>query len=78
MLAIGHHISVHERLPQKRWRFTGAQLLPAGLVQTMAGTALGFAAYQSGILYIAIAIVAWAGSLYIYGRAWERLTEAAR
>ena len=71
MLTIGHHISVRERLPQKRWRFTGGELLPAGALQTLGSSALGYAAYQSGPLYIAIALVAWAVSLYIYGRAWD-------
>lgn len=71
MLAIGHHVSVRERLPQKRWRFTGGELLPAGALQTLGGSALGFAATQNGPLYIAIAVVAWAGSLYVYGRAWD-------
>jgi hypothetical protein len=71
MLAVGHHVSVRERLPQKRWRFSGAQLIPAGFLQTLGGSALGFAAYQSGLLYFAIALVAWAASLYVYGRAWD-------
>ncbi|HEX4231943.1 MAG TPA: hypothetical protein VHZ07_24970 [Bryobacteraceae bacterium] len=78
MLAIGHHISVRERLPQKRWRFTGGQLIPAGFLQTLGGSALGFAAYQRGFLYIAIAVVAWAGSLYLYGRAWDAEMESSK
>jgi hypothetical protein len=78
MLAIGHHISVRERLSQKRWRFTGGQLIPAGIVQTFGGSALGFAAYQNGFLYVALAVVVWAGSLYLYGRAWDNATEAAQ
>jgi hypothetical protein len=71
MLAIGHHISVRDRLPQKRWRFTGGQLIPAGFLQTLGGSALGLAAYQNGLLYVPIAVVAWAGSLYLYGHAWD-------
>jgi hypothetical protein len=78
MLAVGHHISVRERLPQRRWRFTGGQLLPAGAVQTFGGSALGFAAYQNGLLYFAIALVAWAGSLYLYGRAWDAHREGVQ
>jgi hypothetical protein len=75
-LAIGHHAAVRIPLPQKRWRFTGGTLFPAGVFQIFAGTALGIAAQRNGMLYFAVALACFVASLFGYGLLWDRLPSA--
>jgi len=71
-LAIGHHSSVLLELPHQRWRFTGGRLLPVGAVQALGGMALGFVEHERGIWVLAATAVGWAGSVWFYGRRWDR------
>ena len=71
-LAIGHHASVMTPAPQTRRRFTGGALFPTGFVQALCMTSAGVAAHRQSAWYFAASVVAWAGSLWYYGRAWEQ------
>jgi hypothetical protein len=70
-LTVGHHTSVLVRAPQQRWRFTGGRVL-AGVLQGFLGFLLGFAEVQRGFVVCALAFAAYAVSLWIYGRVWDR------
>ena len=76
-LAIGHHSSVLMSLPQQRWRFTAGRLWPVGVLQAVGGTALGFAEQQHGVIVLLFAAIAFSGSLYYYGRRWDRQARPA-
>jgi hypothetical protein len=67
-LAIGHHSSVVMRLPQKRWRFAGGRLLPAGALQVFVSVALGFSEMRRSPAAFFVAAGLYAISLFIYGR----------
>lgn len=70
-LAIGHHRSVMKPVPQVLWRFTSGMLFPDGAVQVVALFAVGMAARRIPLL-IAASLVAWIGSVVIYGWRWDR------
>lgn len=69
-LAIGRYPSVYLHAPQRRWRFTGGRVFP-GVVQGIAGGALGFGESQQGVLFLAAA-AAWLVSLYLFGNSLDR------
>jgi hypothetical protein len=71
-LAVGHHASVMTPAPQTRRRFTGGALFPTGFVQALCMTSAGVAAHRESAWYFGASVVAWSGSLWYYGRAWER------
>lgn len=72
-LVIGHRISVEEELPQRRWRFSGGQLAPTGLIQIVAVFVAGFGLRNSpDPRWLALATTAWLGSLWYYGRRLDR------
>ena len=71
-LAVGHHSSVLLYLPHERWRFTGGRLLPVGVLQALLGLGLGFAEIQHGIVVLITAVAGFLGSLFYYGRCWDR------
>lgn len=67
-LAVGHHSSVKLRLPQRRWRFAGGRLLPAGALQVLASVGLGVAEMRRGRAYLGCALGVYLVSLWFYGR----------
>lgn len=73
-LAMGHAPSVETPRPQTRWRFSSGGSLLFGFAQAIA---MGVAA--SGVAYSAwfflACVVAWAGSVWWYGRELERWFE---
>jgi hypothetical protein len=71
-LAVGHHRSVVTPIPQMRWRFTSGVLIPDGIVQTVVLFAVGNTATTLGLRMIVPCVVAWAASLFVYGRQWDR------
>jgi hypothetical protein len=71
-LAIGHHPSVLETLPQQRWRFTGGRVFVCAL-QSVGGTALGFASIDHGALLL-VAVAVWCVSVWYYGRRLDHQT----
>jgi hypothetical protein len=74
-LAVGHHASVRTPGAQQRWRFTGGTLFPAGLVQVVVMFGVGVGVHRAGTLYLALALAGYAGSLWFYGRDWDRTRE---
>ncbi|HLG98087.1 MAG TPA: hypothetical protein VKX49_17355 [Bryobacteraceae bacterium] len=71
-LAVGHHASVARPLPQTRWRFTGGTLWPDGFFQVFPLVAVGVATGRASIWYFGLAVAAYVGSLWYYGRQWDR------
>ncbi len=75
-LAIGHHSSVMLRLPQKRWRFAGGRLLPAGALQALLSIGLSFAEMRRGPAALLVALGLYLLSLAIYGIAFTRRSQS--
>ena len=71
-LAVGHHGSVLQPLPQARWRFTGGMLWPSGFFQVFPLVAVGVATGRSSLWYLGLALLAYLGSLWYYGRQWDK------
>jgi hypothetical protein len=73
-LAVGHHATVDHRRAQVRWRFSSGAPVAEGLVQcaliAMAGSSVGYSLWM-----LAPCAAAWAGSVWWYGRRWDRLGE---
>jgi len=66
-LAIGRYSSVNRRSPQYRWRFTGGHVM-VGVLQSVLGFGLGFAAHQASLAFLGIAAAAYCVSLYMEAR----------
>ena len=71
-LAVGHHASVLQPLPQARWRFTGGTLWPSGFFQVFPLVAVGVATGRASVWYLALALAAYLVSLWYYGRQWDK------
>jgi hypothetical protein len=71
-LAVGHSATVTGQKPQARWRFSAGAPLMEGLMQA-ALIAMAAAAVLYSLWFAPLCIVAWAGSLWWYGRTWERM-----
>ena len=71
-LGFGHHSSVLLRLPQHRWRFTCGRLLPVGAAQAIGCVVLGLGVQREGILVLILTLLGYIGSVYWYGRCWDR------
>jgi hypothetical protein len=73
-LAVGHHATVKHQREQVRWRFSAGAPVVEGLVQcaliATAGSSVGHSAWM-----MAPCVAAWAGSVWWYGRLWDRLPE---
>lgn len=68
-LAIGHRHSVSAPETQVRWRFSaGAPFLMEGLLQVVAIGAAASLVFFSNVLFLIPCVLAWAGSLWWYGR----------
>jgi len=70
-LAVGHYSSLNLQLPQHRWRFVGGRMLPVGLLQAVGGVALGFAERDAGPLVLLATALAYAASVFWFGRTWR-------
>ncbi len=73
-LAVGHHASVLQPLPQTRWRFTGGTLWPSGFFQVFPLVAIGVATGRASVWYLGLALAAYLASLWYYGRQWDKST----
>ena len=71
-LAIGHHASVYTPVPQKRWRFTGGTLFPAGLLQVMAMFGAGVGVHRVPAIVLGGLLTLYVASVWFYGRVWDR------
>ncbi len=67
-LAIGHRSAVLERRPQTRWRFSAGAGLENGLVQVVLLCSAGAAAFRSGPLVLIPCALAFAVSVWWFGR----------
>jgi hypothetical protein len=65
-LAAGHHASVLEKIPLRRWRFSGGRAF-IGVVQCAGGFALGMAEHRVSPLFALAGVGAYLGSLMFYG-----------
>jgi hypothetical protein len=72
-LAIGHHTSVFQPIPQHRWRFTSGVVVPNGLIQSFFLISAGVAVDRQSPLFLIPCVAAYLGSLWYYGRAWTSL-----
>jgi hypothetical protein len=70
-LAVGHSATVKRQKPQARWRFSAGAPLPEGLAQA-ALIAVAASAVMSSLWFAPVCVAAWAGSLWWFGRMWER------
>lgn len=71
-LAVGHDTAVRRPIAQRRWRFAEGRLAPTGFIQIVALVSGGVAVDRYGWpLFLAFA-AAYAGSLWWYGRLWDR------
>ncbi len=77
-LTVGRHRSVLKPIPQQRWRFTSGALFMDGVIQTVALFAVGSAVRTKGLPLMALCTLAWALSLFLYGRRWDRNISRAR
>jgi hypothetical protein len=71
-LAIGHDTAVRFPIPQRRWRFSEGRLAPAGIIQIMALVSAGIAIDHFGWWMFFPFFMAYAASLWWYGRAWDK------
>ena len=71
-LVTGHHVSVMMPRPQSAWRFTAGALTPWGIVQTILLFAIGTSVRILGLPLIVACLVAWLGSVALYGWVWDR------
>lgn len=67
-LAVGHAPAVSRSQEQTRWRFTTGGALGNGVVQ-MIGIAMTVSAiFSTSVWFLGVAVVAWMGSVWWYGR----------
>jgi len=71
-LALGHHSSIYQKIPQKRWRFAAGRLMPVGALQGLGGVVVAFQERDRGPIVLAGAAVAWIASIWFYGRRWDQ------
>jgi hypothetical protein len=73
-LAVGHNATVTHQREQVRWRFSSGAPITEGLAQcaliAMAGASVGYSAWM-----LAPCVAAWAGSVWWYGRRWDRVAD---
>jgi hypothetical protein len=67
-LAVGHESSVNQSRPQARWRFSSGAGIFYGLFQAAAMAMAAAGIFYNGSFVLAPCIVAWALSLWWYGR----------
>jgi hypothetical protein len=72
VLAIGHAPSVEHPSEQTRWRFSMGGALGNGIVQMVALAMTVSSIFSMSVLFLLPAALAWAGSVWWYGRQLER------
>jgi hypothetical protein len=72
-LAVGHEPSVNQPRPQVRWRFSSGAGLMYGIFQAVAMGMAAAGIFFNGAFVLAPCILAWAGSLWWYGRVIDRV-----
>jgi len=71
-IVVGQHNSVFKPVKQTRWRFTRGVLMPHGILQTVALLAVGINVRTGGIQMMAVCILVWTVSVFLYGWLWDR------
>jgi hypothetical protein len=71
-LAVGRYPALKFGLTARRWRFTSGRVL-YGTIQGIAGFALGFTTRDYGLAPLGVAAAMYLVSLYLGGRAWDRM-----
>ncbi len=66
-LAIGHHFSVFSQIDSPPWRFTMGEFLPYGFLQVIGLFSCGISTARGDLSYLALAGVAYVGSMLFYG-----------
>ncbi len=74
-LAVGHSPAVEHPRPQTRWRFSTGGALGNGLIQMVALAMTASGIFLTSAWFLAAAVVAWAVSLWWYGRDVEQVLE---
>ena len=72
-LAVGHHASVLERIPLRRWRFSSGRPF-LGVVQCVGGFMLGISEHRDSSLFVLASFGIYLISLAFYSRKWEEIT----
>ncbi len=72
-LAVGNHASVLHRRPQPRWRFTGGANIETGALQVFCLVSAGVTTYRVNGAFVLLSAVALVGSIWYYGRRFDRL-----
>jgi hypothetical protein len=70
-LAFGHSPSVTHPQEQTRWRFTTGAVLGNGIAQMIALAMTVSAVFSTSAWFLGVAVVAWVGSVWWYGRELE-------
>jgi hypothetical protein len=70
-IAIGRYTAITRIAPQRRWRFTGGDIR-FGIAQIILGGLAALGAVRVGNLFFVAASCAYALSLYLGGRWWDR------
>ncbi len=71
-LTIGHYPSVLGPAAQPRWRFTGGSSILLGFVQVVLMFSAATVVYRTSVAFLGLCALAWAGSLWYFGRQLER------
>lgn len=72
-LAVGHHASVLDKIPLRRWRFAGGRA-GAGVVQSIGGFIFGLSAHRTSAAFVLVSLALYLASLAVYGWIWGRRT----
>jgi hypothetical protein len=72
-LAVGHAPAVEHPRTQTRWRFSTGGGLGNGVIQLVALAMTASGIYLTSVWFLAVAVAAWAVSLWWYGRDVERV-----
>ena len=72
VLAVGHSPTVRQGREQTRWRFTTGAALGNGVVQMVAMAMTVSSIFSTSVWFLAPAVLAWAISMWWYGRELER------
>jgi len=70
-LAVGHNATVNHQREQIRWRFSAGAPVVEGLVQCALIATAG-SSVEHSFWMIAPCVAVWAGSVWWYGRQWDR------
>lgn len=71
-LAVGHFSSIFSSLDNSAWRFSAGQFFPHGVLQAIALFSCGIATSRGDLNFLALALLSYLVSLFLFGFVWER------